>query len=143
MNISPQKLLADQPEYSERTADYYLQQIDADVHGSLTPEQLAAVRIALEPAMPRPSPKIVDLRVSVDLIISRFYIVLYVGKDRRKSERPNMASGFTVIANRIAVITLLVGLNLTISLFIFFIAYLIKSALGVNLLSGHLSDYFH
>ncbi len=141
MNYSSQNLLIDQPEYSERTADYYLQQIDVDVHNSLTPEQLAAVRMALEPPTLKPCPKIVDLRVNIDLIVSRFYIVLFVGKDRRKSQRPYTASGFSIIANRIAVITMLVGLNLTISLFIFFVAYLIKSALGFNLLSSHLSDY--
>jgi hypothetical protein len=141
MNSSPQKPSADQTEYSARTADYYLNQIDANVHDSLTPEQLAAVRTALESAMPKPGTKIVDLRVNIDLIVSRFYIVLFVGKDRRKNQRSHTASGFTVIANRIAAITMLVGLNLTISLFIFLVAYLIKSTLGVNLLSSHLSDY--
>jgi hypothetical protein len=141
MNSSPQNPSTDQPAYSARTADYYLQRIDANIHDSLTPEQLAAVRTALESAMPKSSPKIVDLRVDIDLIISRFYIVLFVGKDRRKRHRSYTASGFTRIANRIAAISMLLGLNLTLSLFIFLVAYLIKSALGVNLFSSHLSDY--
>lgn len=141
MNSSPQNLSADQPKYSARTADYYLKQIDANVHDSLTSEQIVAVRTALEDAIPEPGPKMVDLRVNIDLIVSRFYIVLFVGKDRRKNQRSHSASGFTVIANRIAAIIMLVGLNLTISLFIFLVAYLIKSALGVNLFPSHLSDY--
>lgn len=141
MNPSPQNSSSDQPTYAARTADYYIQRIDVDVHDSFTKEQLAAVRIALESAIPKPSPKIVDLRVNIDLIVSRFYIVLFVGKDRRKHKRFFAATAMTKIANRIAAVTMLIGLNLTISLFIFLVAYLVKSALGINLFSGHLSDY--
>jgi hypothetical protein len=141
MTISDQDSLYDQTEYSARTPDYYLNKMDLAVHDSFTPEQLAAVRNALQSAMPAPSPKIVDLRVNIDLIMSRFYIVLFVGKDRRKKKRKYSASGITVIANRIAAIGLLVGLNITISLFFFLVAYLLKSALGINLFAGHLSDY--
>jgi hypothetical protein len=129
------------PAYSARTADYYLQQIDADVHDSLTPKQLAGVRKVLESVIPKPSPKIVDLRVNIDLIVSSFYVVLFVGKDRRKRKRSYLATGFTKIANRIAAIIMLIGLNMTISLFIFLVAYLVKSALGINLFPEHLSDY--
>jgi hypothetical protein len=128
-------------DYSTRTADYFVERMDTTVRESFTPEQLAEVRTAVQAAMPQPSPKIVDLRVNIDLLISRFYIVLFVGKERRKNPRPYTASGFTAFANRIAAIILLVGLNLTISLFIFLVAYLIKSALGVNLFTSHLSDY--
>ncbi len=128
-------------EYSTRTADYFVERMDTNVRESFTPEQLAEVRTAVQAAMPNPAPKIVDLRVNIDLLISRFYIVLFVGKERRKNPRPYTASGFTAFANRIAAIILLVGLNLTISLFIFLVAYLIKSALGVNLFASHLSDY--
>lgn len=128
-------------DYSTRTADYFVERMDTNVRESFTPEQLAEIRTAVQAAMPQPAPKIVDLRVNIDLLISRFYIVLFVGKERRKNPRPYSASGFTAFANRIAAIILLVGLNLTISLFIFLVAYLIKSALGVNLFTSHLSDY--
>jgi hypothetical protein len=130
-----------QTEYSTRTADDYLKQINADVRASLTTEQLTAVRAALEAAMPKANPKIVDLRINIDLIIARFYIVLFVGKDRRKNTRKLTPYGGNVIANRIVAIILLVGLNLTISLFIFLASYLIKSALGVDLFTHHLRDY--
>jgi hypothetical protein len=141
MNSSTKNQLTDQPAYSARTSDYYLQRIDPSIHDSLTSEQLSAVRTVLELAMPKPSPKIVDLRVTIDLIFSRFYIVLFVGKDRRKRDRPYNAKGFTKIANRVAAVMMLIGLNFTVSLFIFLVAYLIKSAMGFNLFSGHLSDY--
>ena len=136
-----QNLSSHREEYPTRTADYFVDQIDANVRESFTPEQLTEVRTVVQAAMPQPAPKIVDLRVNIDLLISRFYIVLFVGKERRKNPRPGSASGFTAFANRIAAIILLVGLNLTISLFIFLVAYLIKSALGVNLFTSHLSDY--
>ncbi|MEQ1559351.1 MAG: hypothetical protein ABL933_10510 [Methyloglobulus sp.] len=141
MNASQDKPSTDQQAYSARNADYYIQRIDADVRDSLNLKQLAAVRIALESAMPKPSPKIVDLRVNIDLIVSRFYVVLFVGKDRRKQLRLHNASGMTKFANRIAAVMMLIGLNLSISLFIFLVLYLIKSSLGINLFSGHLSDY--
>jgi hypothetical protein len=143
MNPSTQNPSTDRTEYAARTADYYLQRIDTEVHDSLSPEQLAAVRMALESAIPKPSPKIVDLRVNVDLIVSRFYVVLFVGKDRRKQRRSYMSQGFTKFANWVAAIMMLMGLNLAISLFVFLVAYLIKSSLGINLFSGHLSDYLH
>jgi hypothetical protein len=141
MKPSSQAPSADQPEYPARTVDYYLQRIEGNVHDRLSPEQLAAVRTALESAIPKPSPKVVDLRVNIDLIVSRFYIVLFVGKDRRKRQRSYTATRFTKIANWIAAIMMLVGLNLAISVFIFLVAYLIKSALGINLFPGHLYDY--
>lgn len=140
-NPSPTKPSTEQPAYSARTADYYLQKINTNVLDSLSAEQLVAIRIALESAIPKPSPKIVDLRVNIDLIVSRFYVVLFVGKDRRKQQRLHKASAMTKIANIVAAIMMLVGLNLSISLFIFLVLYLIKSSLGINLFSSHLSDY--
>jgi hypothetical protein len=129
------------PAYSARTPDYYVEQIDARIREGLSPEQLTAIRAAIETAMPRPAPKIVDLRVNVDLIFTRFYVVLFVGKERRKNPRAHTVSGVTAVTNKFAAIGLLVGLNLTVSIFIFLMAYLIKSALGINLLQHHLSDY--
>jgi hypothetical protein len=129
------------PAYSSRTPDYFVEQIDAAIRDSFTPAQLTAVREAIESAMPRPAPKIVDLRVNIDLIVSRFYIVLFVGKERRKNPRTHQSLGVNVLTNRLAAIILLVGLNLTVSLFIFLMAYLIKSSLGVNLFTHHLSEY--
>ena len=143
MNSLPLSSSTNHTEYSARTVEYYLAQMDANIQTRLTAEQLTAFRTILESVIPKPSHKIVDLRVNIDLVISRFYVVLFVGKDRRKNKRAQTASRLTIIANRIAALAMLVGLNLTISLFIFLIAYLIKSSLGINLFSGHLSDYLN
>lgn len=130
-----------QPNYQTKTADYYLNSIDPDLRESFTPEQITAVRTLLESAIPQPSPKLVDLRFTVDLILSRFYVVLFVGKDRRRQRRSYLPDRFAKVGNAIAAVILLIGLNLSVSLFIFLLLYLIKSAIGIDLFQGsHLSD---
>ncbi|MEB3281783.1 MAG: hypothetical protein VKK42_22955 [Lyngbya sp.] len=124
-----------------RTPEYYLNKIHPQVLSSLNTKQIAAIRDILDEAIPKKSPKIVDLRLTVDLIISRFYLVLLVGKERRKGQREYPVPGITRIGNLIAATLLLIGINLLISLFIFLLLYLIKSALGIDLFSGeHLID---
>ena len=102
---------------------------------------LGDCRALLESAIPKPSPKLVDLRFTVDLVLSRFYIVLFVGKDRRQQKRPYRSNSISRMGNAIAAVLLLLGLNLLISLFLFLFIYLIKSAAGVDLFpDSHLSD---
>ena len=129
-----------QSRYLTRTPDYYLQIIPSDQLASFSPEQLHIVRSLLASAIPEPAPKIVDLRFGVDLLISRFYIVLFVGKDRRGRQRFYLPKLVTKWGNIMAAILLLVGVNLIISLVIFMFAYLTKSALGIDLTPGHLAD---
>ncbi len=119
--------------FAQRTPEYYIDRLDPDVLASFNAQQLAVMHSLLDAAISKPSPKIIDLRLTVDLIFSRFFIVLFVGKDRRQTSRPQFVTRTTRIANLIAATILLVGLNLTVSAFIFFTAYLLKSALGINL----------
>jgi hypothetical protein len=117
------------------------QTIAPEVRASFTVEQTAAIRAVLAKAMPQPHPKLVDLRFSVDLMLARFYVVLFVGQDRRQQRRSYLPSPVARIGNMIAAMILLLGLNLLISLFIFLFAYLTKSALGIDLFpSQHLAD---
>jgi hypothetical protein len=141
MKALAQELPIQHSEHTERKVDYIIKQIDDEVRESLTPQQLSEVRAMVRSSILQSSPKLVDLRINVDLIFSRFYVVLFVGKERRKNPRSHKVSGTTVIANRLAAIGLLIGLNLTVSLFIFLMAYLVKSALGINLFAHHLSEY--
>lgn len=99
------------------------------------------MRSLLSNAIPQPSPKIVDFRFVVDLIFSRFYIVLFVGKDRRNQQRKYVPRGAARVGNIVAAIVLLVGANLVISAFLVLVVYLIKSALGIDLTPGHFSDW--
>lgn len=124
-----------------KTPEHYLQQIEPQILSTFTPEQLNAIKTILNHAIPKNSPKIVDLRFDVDLMISRFYIVLLVGKERRKVKRRYVTHGITKLGNFIAAILLLIGLNLMVSLVIGLFFYLLKSAVGIDLFhQGHLVD---
>lgn len=127
-------------DYLSRTPSYYLERIDSYILESLNPEQLQAITSALEQAIPKSSPKLVDLRFVVDLVFSRFYIVLFVGKDRRKKQRNYTPKGIAKVGNLIAAVILLIGLNLVLSALILLFAYLFKSAIGIDLFSGHISE---
>jgi hypothetical protein len=124
-----------------RTPEDYWQTLDPNLRDSFTPEQRTAVHTLLEAAIPRPAPKLVDLRFSVDALISRFYVVLLIGKDRRRQQRTYLPESVAQIGNVIAAAVLLIGLNLLVSLVIFLLAYLVKSAAGIDLVpNGHLVD---
>ena len=120
--------------YAQRTVDDYLAEIDPAIANQLTGEQWSEIRKVLKQAIPKPAPKIVDLRLSVDLILSRFYIVLFVGKDRRRKPRKYRLSNTTTrIGNMIAASLLLIGINLTITAALAIGAYLLKAAVNINL----------
>jgi hypothetical protein len=103
--------------------------------------QLNRIEEIIEFSLPKPSPKVIDLRVDINLFISRFYFVILVGKDCRQKKRPHTVLGLTRLANILAAIGILTGINLTVSCIIFISLYLIKSWLGINLLKDmHLID---
>ncbi len=129
--------------YESRTPSYYLEKIEPQILESFNLEQLQAIESILNQAIPKPSPKLVDLRFLVDLVFSRFYVVLFVGKDRRKKQRRYTPEGIAKIGNTIAAIILLIGLNLVFSAFILLLAYLCKSAIGIDLFPGHISETLH
>jgi len=130
-----------QKNYRDRTVEDYLDTIEPEILQSFHPQQLHAVKQVLEAAIPKPSPKIVDLRFGVDLVISRFYVVLFVGKDRRRKRRKFISEKVSRVGNAIATILLLIGLNLLISALLFLSLYLVKSALGVDFFPNeHLGD---
>lgn len=124
-------------DYSSHTPSYYLSKLASPIRESLTPEQLDAFHQILSEAMPKPSAKLVDLRFVIDLIVSRFYVVLFIGKDRRAKQRSYVPHIMTKIGNTIAIIIILLGANLAVSAFILLAVYLLKSAIGIDLLPGH------
>lgn len=127
-------------DYASKTPRHYLAKLAPSVRESLSPAQLDAFYAVLEEALPKPSPKIVDLRFCIDLILTRFYFVLFIGKDRRRQGRRHNPSALTKIFNLMATIVILLGVNLTISASLLLVGYLVKSIMGVNLLPGHFPD---
>lgn len=128
------------PRYAARTPEDYLNAAAPDAIASFSPTQIQIIKSLLEAAIPKPAPKIVDLRFGINLLFSRFYVVLFVGKDRRGKQRQYSSGRASRWSNAIAAILLLISINLVISLFILMFAYLVKSAVGIDLTPGHLSD---
>ncbi|OWY67398.1 hypothetical protein B7486_31675 [cyanobacterium TDX16] len=140
MKDSPIKEQVSLPNYRTRNPEYYLQQVEPNILASFNTEQLQAIVNILTLATPQPSPKIVDFRFNIDLLFSRFYLVLFVGKDRRKRKRQYIPERLARIGNAIVVVILLLGANLVISGVILLFAYLFKSAVGIDFFPGHISD---
>lgn len=125
-------------------AEKLLQRLDPEILDSFTSEQSKAITLLLSQVTLGSSaqrPKIIDIRFVIDLIVTRFYLVLLVGKDRRHRKRPRKLTGLTKAGNAIAAGLLLIGANLVISAVILLSAYLMKSALGIDLLPGHFARY--
>ena len=128
--------------HRKRTPDALIDCMSTPVRASLTASQLEEVKRLVGMALPNPSPKIVDLRFTIDLLLARYFIVLWVGKDRRQAKRSYPRSRLTVVANKIAVVVVLIGCNLAISGSVMLVLYLLKCSLGMNLLPGHLRDFY-
>ncbi|WP_404783764.1 hypothetical protein [Altericista sp. CCNU0014] len=94
------------------------------------------------PRRPKPiDTRFIDIRFEVDLVVTRFYVVLMVGKDRRDRQRDRQVRGLTKVGNTIAAVLLLLSTNLAISGFIVLSLYLLKSMLGINLMPEHITVY--
>jgi hypothetical protein len=126
--------------YLPKHIEHYLQTVEPNLLLSFNGEQLNFVREILQQVIPKPSPKIVDFRITIDLIVERFYVVLLVGKDKRKQPRKYNLTPTNKIANFILAILILIIINLSITLFIFAIIYLLKSAYGVNIFHDTLKE---
>ena len=127
--------------YRQRTPDDYLALLDEDTRTSFSTHQLDSVRMLLASAISKPSPKLVDLRLDIDLLLSRFYVVLFVGKDRRYKRHSLLPPLVTRIGNIAIAIAILMGINLLISVGLCLFLYLVKSALNIDLFQGaHLAE---
>ena len=123
-----------------KEVEKYFLNIPIDVRSSLSEDQSSSVKKALSKALEKakPSPKIVDLRFVIDLIIARYYFVLFVGRDRRSKKRTVKPNVINRIGNITAVVLLLIGLNLLVSSIILLGLYLTKSAIGIDFFPGHM-----
>lgn len=123
---------------ARRNVDDLISLFDPGIVQQFNNLQWKEIRRIIDLAIDKPSPKIVDLRFTVDLIFSRFYFTLFVGKDRRRQSRSQTTG--SRVGNFIAAICLLLALNLLVSSSVVIVAYLIKSALGIDLMPGHFAD---
>ncbi|MGF1460306.1 MAG: hypothetical protein ACFBSG_14935 [Leptolyngbyaceae cyanobacterium] len=127
---------------SERSPQDILNQMSPELRAQLMPHQRHEVERLIALALPRPPvPKLVDLRLNIDLLIGRFFLVLYVGKEQRRMPRQRPDSPGTAMLNWLAAVILIVGVNFTFCLSLILMAYLVKSALNINLLPGHFRGF--
>jgi hypothetical protein len=114
--------------------------INPEVLESLTPEQWTAIEKYVFNKKGEKQPKLVDIRFVIDLVVTRFYIVLLVGKDQRTQARNYPLSKLLKLGNIVAATLLLLGANLVISACIVLALYLTKAALGYDFLPGHINE---
>ncbi len=130
--------------YNDRDASYYMHQIPDQVLDKLNEEEREGLKSVIQSAIPRPSPKVIDLRFIVDLIFIRYFVVLLIGRDMRQQQRQYQVNGITKFANIVMAIVLIIAMSLLISSVTILIVYLIKSSLGIDLLPGHITNVlFH
>jgi len=124
----------DRPLDPEATLADYLDTLPAELRASFSEAQLDAVKRLLAAAIPKPTPKLVDLRFLVNFLAYRYYVVFFVVKDRRQRVRSEPVQPMVSKGNLVTALLVLIGINLLISLFIVLVLFLIKSLIGYSLL---------
>ncbi len=71
-------------DYSLRDADYYIDRIPNAIIEKLSTEEHKNLKDVISSALPKSSPKLIDLRFVINLIFARYFFVLLIGKDRYK-----------------------------------------------------------
>ena len=128
-----------QNNYNNRDVNYYMNQISVQILEKLSVQERENIYSVIQTAIPRSTPKLIDLRFVIDIVFARYFVVLMVGRDIRKQQRHYQVSGITKIANVIVAILLVIAMSLLISSVTILVIYLIKSALGIDLFPGHIT----
>jgi hypothetical protein len=120
--------------------------IPAEVQKTITPVQREALISALSKARGENS-HLVDVRVTLHLFFERLYFVLLVGKDRRKATRKILVERrqkASFMAGVVFIGILFLNVFLTVAVVGFFILYVAKSFLGIDIFPAlHLWDFFN
>jgi len=129
------KLPSSRQGYIYGSPDTFLQKLSPEILGSLSEEQLTAIREMLAEALPKSSPKLVDIRWRINLIFAQYYIVFLVGRDRRQQKRYRFLSNITKVGNTITYALLVI-------LVLLMFAYTLKSFVGIDIFPDkHLDDF--
>ena len=127
---------------SFRQPEDYVQQLSAETLAALKPSQLEDIHRVIALALPDPAPKVLDVRFGINLLFARYFVVFFMGKERRKNARSRGLSWLSKVINAAIATGLVLSINLFVSLSLAIALYLVKSALGIDLLEDqHLSDF--
>lgn len=131
-----------QSKASDFNSQYYYEQINASIESSLSYEQKEEVKRILKQAVKVPSKKIVSTEITF-WFFKRFYIVFYLGFDRRKRRRKfeGGAVGFSLhILTKLFIYFVLWGATAVV---LFFVVYYTKIVLGIDIYpEKHLPELF-
>lgn len=119
---------------------FVMARIPDDVRQSLSAEQYEAIRKAIFQSRPGQGHS-VDLRFTVPLGFMRGYVVLQMGRDKRRGSRRDMRGKRSLLSrafDRFAVIVLVYCVTASVLVAL----YALKSLLGINLFADrHLLDF--
>lgn len=125
--------------YSFRDVDYYMERIPETIVKKLSEEERTKLKGLIASTLPQPAPKLIDLRFEIDLIVTRYFFVLFVGNDRYKKRRIDQysqqyrrTSAWRRFAHRLTAVLLFLIINLMISVCIIAFAYLTARLLGFH-----------
>jgi hypothetical protein len=91
---------------------------------------------------PHAGQKLVNFHLDINLLIGKFYLVVYIGKDRRTDKRKYISRGVERIGNVVIALILLIGFSTLLTVTVFLALYFIKSYVGINLFkNAHLIDF--
>jgi hypothetical protein len=86
--------------------------------------------------------KLVNFHLDINLLLGKFYLAVYIGKDRRTQKRKYIPRGVERVGNIIIALTLLMGFSTLLTIVVFLALYFIKSYIGINLFkNAHLIDF--
>ncbi len=111
-----------------------LGRLPANIRDDLTPQQLAALRVALQQPEAR---HLVDNRVSVRWLRRHYYVRLLIGHERRSLSRV-MRERQIKLGPTAALFALFIWLAVSVALMaLIVVLYVVKSAYGFDILDGH------
>lgn len=125
---------------SSQVTEDYLKLIDPNILESFSDQQKIEITRLINKLIAPATPKLVDIRFTVDLIVTRYFVVLLLGKDRRRKKRNPIPEKVSKVGNIITATIILISLNLFIIGTILLSLYFLKSVVGINFFSGHISD---
>lgn len=125
--------------------DHVVQNLPPDVRATFTPEQLAALQGALARVQKNARARhLVDLRVGLPLYWASFYLVFLFGRDQRKQVCDLLVDrrDRTHHVLRAGLVLVLLGvLFVGFAVVLFYVLYLIKCWLGIDIFPDrHLCD---
>lgn len=141
----PHREIARQQREADPFIDAVLRSISREDRESFTEAQIAALSRALTRTRLQ-SNHLIDARLNIPLVFTRFYMVFLFGKDRRGKVRQRLIERrrrFSLVSG--LVLSLVVSLVMVVVIFvaIFLLLYVLKSLMGIDLFPDmHLRDLF-